>query len=358
MRILNVQTLFRVSSISAVFATLALVSDPLLASATVQSTAPSTVVIDQLDASINGALVLSSDVTQFRKTVHLRQQLDPLFTGTAVANAGAQATTDDIVQFLIDEKIISQQFPVNDTDVEQEVNSIQSNNHIDRNALKAALREQGFRFEDYFELIRSSASKRNLIDRDIRSKATVSDDDVKNYFLTHYPQDSSGERSYTIQIILVSSKNYKSAEAAEGVAQSALESVKSGEKFEEVAKRVSDDASASSGGELGTLTEDQMSPAIRDEVRKLSTGQISPVLANGKSGFFVIKLVDVKVGESPRLAKLREEIRQQLVAAEYQHQIQLWLQRQRQASFIHIAGQDSLSAAGNGATAAANPAGH
>jgi parvulin-like peptidyl-prolyl isomerase len=299
-------------------------------------------VIDRLDASINGSLVLDSDVTQFRKTVRLRQQLDPLFTGTAVANAGASATTADIVQFLVDEKIISQQFPVNDSDVEQEINSIQSNNHIDRNALKSALRDQGFRFEDYFELIRSSASKRNLIDRDIRSKATVSDDDVKNYFLNHYAQDSQGERSYTIKIILVSPASYKTAAAARDIAEKALESLRGGEKFEEVAKRVSDDVSAASGGELGTMTEDQMSPIIRDEVKKLQTGQTSSVIGNSKTGFFIIKLVDIKVGESARLVKLREEIRQQLIAAEYQHQIQLWLQRQRQASFIHIAGQEAV----------------
>jgi peptidyl-prolyl cis-trans isomerase SurA len=295
--------------------------------------------IDRLEASVNGSLILASDVARFRKTVRLRQQLDPLFTGTAVASAGANATTEEIEQFLVDEKIISQQFPVTDADVEQEINSIQSNNHIDRTGLRSALRDQGFTFEDYFELIRSSASKRNLIDRDIRTKVTVSDDDVKNYFLNHYAQDAGGEKTYTIKIILVSPASYKTPRAAQDVADKAYKDIQGGETFEEVAKRVSDDASAAAGGELGALTEDQMSPLIRGEVGKLQIGQVSPVLGGVKGGFFIVKLVDVKTGESPRLAKLREEIRQQLISAEYQHQIQLWLQRQRQSSFIHIAGQ-------------------
>ncbi|MDR3607480.1 MAG: peptidylprolyl isomerase [Oligoflexia bacterium] len=307
-----------------------------------QAASPSSAVIDRLEASVNGALVLQSDIAQFRKTLRLRQQLDPLFTGTVVANEGASASNDAIVQFLIDEKIISQQFPVTEADVEQEINSIQSNNHIDRNSLKAALHDQGFRFEDYFELIRSSASKRNLIDRDVRSKATVTDEDVKNYFLNHYSQDAGGERSYSIQIILVSPKSYKTVGAAHDVATKALAEIKSGDSFDEVAKRVSDDASANSGGDLGSMTEDQMSPLVRQEVKRLSVGQVSPVIGNGKSGFMIVKLVDVKTGESARLIKLKDEIRQQLIATEYQHQIQLWLQRQRQASFIHIAGQPNI----------------
>jgi peptidyl-prolyl cis-trans isomerase SurA len=296
--------------------------------------------IDGLEASVNGSLILASDMARFRKTVRLRQQLDPLFTGTAVASAGANATAEEIQQFLIDEKIISQQFPVTDADVEQEINSIQSNNHIDRAGLKSALHDQGFSFDEYFELIRSSASKRNLIDRDIRTKVTVSDDDVKNYFLNHYAQDGGGgEKTYSIKIILISPASYKTPAAAHDVAEKTLKDIQGGEAFEEVAKRVSDDASASAGGDLGALTDEQMSPLIRNEVKKLQVGQVSPVIGSGKGGFFIIKLIDEKAGESPRLAKQREEIRQQLISAEYQHQIQLWLQRQRQASFIHLAGQ-------------------
>lgn len=296
------------------------------------------VTLDRVEASVNSSLILLSDVEHFRKLVKLRGQLDPVFSGTTVATKGANATTDEIVSFLIDENMISQAFPVTDAEAEQEVSSIQSTNHIDRAQLKAALGEQGFTFEDYFELIRSSASKRNLIDRDIRTKVTITDDDVKNYFYGHYSQSQTASRSYAIRLIYLAPTTYKTATALKDAAQTAMKAIQGGETFEEVAKRVSDDSSASSGGDLGSMKEDQMSPIIRDNLKGLQIGQVSSLLGDAKRGYYILKLIDVKADDGDRLQKVREEIRGQLIATEYQHQIQLWLERQKQTAFIRRAG--------------------
>jgi hypothetical protein len=93
--------------------------------------------IDRLEASVNNLLILKSDLKNFRETVSLRAQLDPLFAGTSVAAKGTQASDSEITEFLIDEKLIAQQFPVTDSEVEQEINSIQANNKIDRNSFES-----------------------------------------------------------------------------------------------------------------------------------------------------------------------------------------------------------------------------
>lgn len=299
--------------------------------------------LDRVQASVNSSLILLSDVDQFRSAVGLRAQLDPLFAGTSVATKGASATLPEIVDFLINEKVISQQFPVNDQEVEQEINSIQANNKIDRAALKAAIQQQGYKFESYFELIRISTAKRNLIDRDIRTKVTISEDDIKNHFYNSFGKGTAVPLTYKVKIITVSPSSYKTPTAAKEVAINALKSLKSGEAFEEVAKRVSDDPSASTGGDLGTLSEDQMSPVIKEQLKKLKIGNTSDLLGNASSGYFILKLMDIASGESDRFNKMKEEIRGQLLAAEYQHQIQLWLERQKQNSFIHRAGEPSVA---------------
>lgn len=301
------------------------------------------VVLDRVEASVNAAIILKSDVEHFRKTEKLRAQLDPLYAGTSVAAKGASATEAEIVDFLINERLILQLFPVGDPEVEQEIGSIQSNNRISREELKTALTQQGFSFEDYFELIRSSAAKRNLIDREIRTKIAVTDNDVKNYFYNRLSKDSTAARSYRIRLIFVSPRSYKTPGAAKEVAQRALKSIRDGESFEEVAKRSSDDASAPSGGDLGTVTEDQISPVIREQLKKLQIGQVSDVFGSATSGFYILKLEDVKSEESQRLEKMKEEIRNQLITSEYQHQISLWLERQRQNAFIHRAGTPAVA---------------
>ncbi len=308
--------------------------------------------VEQVEASVNSLPILTSDIRKFREIARLRAQLDPLFSGTPVATQGATASTSDIIEFLINERLITQQYPKSDSEVEQEINSIQATNHLTRAGLREALSREGFKFPDYFELIRDSSSKRDLIDRDIRTKVSISDDDVKNYFYNHMTQSTVAPRAYHIQIISVSLANYKTPAAANQVAADALKSVQSGEAFEEVAKRVSDDPSAPSGGDLGILTEDQMSSVIRDQIKILQIGKISGVLggpfpsersAKNSNRFYFLKLVDIKSNESERFDKMKEEIRNQLASSEYQHQISLWLERQRQSAFIHRIGEASTN---------------
>ena len=299
--------------------------------------------IDRLEASVNSAAILSSDIKHFRKTEKLRAQLDPLYAGTPLATQGGKAKDSQIVDFLMEERIITQQFPVSDSEVEQEIANIQSNNKIDRETLKDALKQQGFTYTDYFELIRSSTSKRNLIDRDIRTKVTVSDADVKNYYYNKLSKSDAGQRSYKLRLITVMPSNYKSPALAKDAARAALKSIQDGESFEAVAKRSSEDGNASSGGDLGLITEDQASAAIRAELKKLKIGQVSGVFGSDKTAWFILKLEDVKSDETARLDKMKEEIRGTLLAGEYQHQISLWLERQRMKASIRRAGESSIA---------------
>ena len=300
-------------------------------------------IIDRLEASVNSSLILLSDVILFRKTLPLRSQLDPLFAGHPLATKSPGTISDaDIVDFLISDRIILDQFPIKDAEVEQEINSIQATNRIDRKSLKAALKEQGFAFEEYFSLIRVSISKRNLIDRDIRTKVYISDEDVKNHFYNDLQKKTSAVFAYKIQIITVTPTNYKVRGAALGSAQDALKAIHGGEAFSEVAKRFSDDPSAATGGDLGMLNEEEISPQIRQAVKKLKVGQVSDVMGTENTRFFILKLVDIKSGEEDRLAKAKDEIRGKLMTAEYQHQIEVWLDHQRLSAYIRLAGDPSL----------------
>jgi len=300
--------------------------------------------IERVEASVNSLLILLSDISRFRSQLKLRSQLDPLFNGTPIAAKGAQASDTEIREFLIDEKLIVEQFAVNDQDVEQEINSIQNNNRIDRETLKKALKDQGFTFEQYFELIRTSISKRNLIERDIRTKVSVSDDDVKNFYYNKYAKTSSVPLNYHIQLISVSISNYKSSRDAQEVAQRAASAIQGGDSFEEVSKRSSDHPAAQQGGDLGVLPDDQISPVMKEVVKNLKIGQSSAVFGGPQVGaYMIVKLKDVQSGESDKFKKMENEIRAQLMTSEYQHQITLWMDRARTQAFVHRAGESGFA---------------
>jgi len=298
------------------------------------------VLLDQLEASVNSAIILHSDVQKFREVEKLRTQLDPTFSGTSLATKGPSASQKDIVDYLIDERLIAQEYPKTDDEVKKDIKTIQSANNLTQKGLEEALSREGYKYPDYFELIRDSGSKRDLIDRDIRTKVSITDDDVKNYFYNQVSKDSPSARAFHLQMITISNSNYKTPVASRQVATQALKDLRAGESFEEVAKRVSDDASAQSGGDIGTLTEDQMSPLIRKQALNLKIGEISGLFEDGPR-VRILKLVDLSSSENDRFNKMKEEIRNQLITAEYQHQIALWLERQKGSNaFIHRAGED------------------
>ena len=296
------------------------------------------VLVDRTEAFVNKELILTSDVTQFKKTLALRSQLDPMFAGSSISAKGSQATIGEIVSFLIDESMISQAFPVSSAEAESEINNILSANKITRTQLKATLKEQNFEFSDYYELIKASLAKKSLIDREIRSRVFISDDDVKNYFYNHHlSQAGIGNYSYRIQIIRATVSNFKSAQGAKETVQRAVQAIRAGEVFAEVSKRFSDDPSATSGGELGTFTEDEMSPIIKSNIKKMKIGETSEILGDDKSSYFVLRLADLKTGQEEKLTKMRDEIKNQLMVSEFQHQISLWIERKRSDSYIYVA---------------------
>lgn len=81
--------------------------------------------------------------------------------------------------------------------------------------------------------------------------------------------------------------------------------------------------SATRGGEIGWLTEEQIQPGIRDVLPKLSLGQVSePVRLDG--GWHILKLLDSREPHTPTLDQIRPQLaarlkaeRERMLAQEY-----------------------------------------
>lgn len=286
-------------------------------------------VVDRVEASVNNEIILRSDLNQFRATMKLRLQLDPLFTDSPLAR---KAPSDsEIVDFLVNERVILMNFPVGDDEVEQEIRGIETKNKITRSTLQAALAQQGFDFSSYFKMIRTSIAKRKLIDRDIRTKVFISDDDVRNFYFNQHA--SSGKKSSAYVIKAITTKDIDDARAA-------LDEIKTGKSFEDTAKRFSDSPSAATGADLGTFSEGEMSPLIRETVKGLKLGQVSSIVGSKETTFMVLKLIDIKTAHDSEFNRVKEEIRASLAAQEFRRQIELWSDRKRQEAFVHVSKYD------------------
>jgi hypothetical protein len=306
-------------------------------SAVVNKTSIGTLV-DGVEAIVNKKAIYNSDIKKFRTLTSLRSKVDPLFANDQLSKKNP--SDSEIVDFLVAETLILEKFPVTDADLEQEINGIQNNLHINRDGLRAAISREGFQFDDYLQLMRASIAKRQLIDRDIRNKAAVTEDELKTEYNLNKSSSKTFQGSIHLYLIKVSKSNYKNNKFAKDLYDQALKSLADGQSFEEVAKKTSDDASASNGGDLGFLSYQDMAATLQKEVQKIlsSKNPDKTQVSNfeDKTSFTIFKIKEISKDVDSGFEKEKDALRGKLLEVEFQHQIKLWIDRQKNLNYIRI----------------------
>lgn len=77
-------------------------------------------------------------------------------------------------------------------------------------------------------------------------------------------------------------------------AQGILDQIKQGGSFEELAKKYSQDSSASQGGDLNWFGKGAMVPEFESVAFKLKKGQLAPELVESQFGFHIVKVTDTR----------------------------------------------------------------
>lgn len=294
------------------------------------------IVVDRIEAIVNKKAIYFSDIKKFKDTSGLRLKVDPLFSNNPLSKK--QASDSEIVDFLVSESLILEKYPVSDSELDQEINNIQSNLQINRENLRAAIIREGYDFEDYRRLMRASIAKRQLIDRDIRNKASVSDDELK----TEYNKAKSGSKKFSgsihLHLIKIAKNNYKSSKMAKEMMEEALKELKDGIKFGEVAKKTSNDSSATTGGDLGFLYYSDMYPQLQKEVQKyLSSNNKEPYINfEDQNAFNIIQISEINNEVDGNFDQEKDSLRGKLLEKEFHHQVELWIDRQKSLNYVKI----------------------
>ena len=143
-----------------------------------------------------------------------------------------------------------------------------------------------------------------LLEKEIESKAKVSDKEIRDYYEKH-KEDFAPVNQVRLSRIVVNT---------EGEAQEVLERLKKGEDFAQVAKKSSiDTVSAKKGGDLGIFSRGEIPPEFQVVATRLKTGEISKPIKT-KSGYEIIKVTDKKMGQVIEFEKIKNLISQNLLA--------------------------------------------
>ena len=188
------------------------------------------------------------------------------------------------------------------------------------------LKDQGVTAEDIKKEIRKSATIEKLYNKEITSKISVSESEIKDYFAKNKANYNLPESWHVLHLLvtpfpdsqITNARNddAKTDEAARQKVMGLLKRILSGEDFAIVARDYSEDSSsAQSGGDLRLLNLQQLDaidPRFRQAVQSLKVGETFSSPIPTKYGYHFVKLIEKEAGGQHELTdpKVQADTRQ------------------------------------------------
>lgn len=153
-----------------------------------------------------------------------------------------------------------------------------------------------------------------LTDPKVAEYQAAHEDEIAAHYKEHINRYRKSKEVRARHILAKFDAKASDAEKAKAKAkvEAALKRVNEGEDFAEVAKDVSEDSSASKGGDLGFFGTGKMVKPFEDAAFALEAGKMSDIVES-KFGYHVIKVEEVKPEEIRELDAVRPEIAKKML---------------------------------------------
>lgn len=249
--------------------------------------------------------------------------------GASVYFNARQTTGDSVVAKINNEKIYKSQidskikevFAGSDSDIDlpsietfppEVVETFAKEIYLERELVSRAKKEGITKKEDLKYQIENSKN-RIIANAYLNSviKEKVSEEKIRDKY-AELNSDIAGKKEFSVAHILVKTK----AEAEKIYESLTSKKAKKVANFADLAKKNSiDKDTASKGGKLGYVLEDNMLKEIAAVVVALKKGEISKPVET-KSGWYIVKLEDTKEAKAASFEEVKESLREQMIKEE------------------------------------------
>lgn len=230
------------------------------------------------------AMVNGEDITVAEFSERLRAALQKLEQEAAPDEYAIrrlrETTLRDVIQRrLIAQQARQQQVSVSDEEFQAFLQHVRQ--EYDETDLQQILQEQGQSYAEWEMAQREDLLLKKLVDLNMQSMITVAPQEIAQYY-----ERRKDKYDYPAQVRASQILTYE-----EQAAQAALQEIRSGKPFEEVAKAYSESEDAAQGGDLGFFASGVMPPEFDEVIFSLNLGQVSDV-AHTPYGYQIFKLTD------------------------------------------------------------------
>ena len=292
-------------------------------------------------AKVNGDIItrgeLEKDRGEYVKQLQQQGLAGPELE-KQVTKASSEALSNQIDQLLLVQKAKDLNLNV-DADLNREIADIQSSSKIsDPEKFHDWVREQsGMSFEDFRQQRKNKLLTERVLGEEVWRSIVIPEADMRKYYEEHKSEFVRKE-SVTLREILVSTGDGKPATvaAAEKKAKALLERARgSADKFSDLARQNSDDASAADDGLLPPFERGKLKKAIEDVVFKHEKGYVTDLIRID-AGFMIMKVEEHIPEGQASFDEVKAEIGNILSRPIADPKLRAFLTTLRQNAFLQI----------------------
>ncbi|MBI5967860.1 MAG: peptidylprolyl isomerase [Deltaproteobacteria bacterium] len=296
-------------------------------------------IVERIVALVNNEVITLSELEESGKRLfeQIQQGTLPSEREEKLKKARAEVLDQLIENKLLEQEIKNKKIEVPERDVDAAIEDIMKANRLTENELKMALAKEGMTFSLYRRHLREDLGKMRLINREIKSKIVIKEEDLRR----HHRENSirySDPLEVKVQQIFFPVPNWATEEEISRLrqeAQSILERAQTGEDFAELASRYSKGPEAREGGVLGFFKPKELRPELEEVVFKMKPGEMSHVVRSPE-GFHILRVLERKGGEPKSFAEVQTGIREEMVQAEAERQFQEWMKALKAKAYIEV----------------------
>jgi peptidyl-prolyl cis-trans isomerase SurA len=310
--------------------------------------------IEEIIARVNNEIITRSDLDKARVASEedAKQECQGKCTPDQL-RADIEDRQKNSLRDLIDQSLLVQRGKDMGLNVEPEVikrlDQLRQQNKIDSmEDLEKAVSAQGSNWEDFKNNIRNGILTQRVISNEVGSHISIGKEEIAKYYDEHKKEFVRPEQ-VALREIEVTTEGKKDEELPDlkKKAQTALQRVKDGEDFGEIAKRFSDSSTAKQGGFLGVYKRGELSKELEDLVFKMKKNELTDVM-DTKQGYLVLQVLErYEAGEQP-LSKVENEIMDHLYGQRMEPAMRQYLKTLREQSYVVIKpGYQDIAGGGN-----------
>ncbi len=250
-----------------------------------------------------------------------------------------KAALDNLIETLIFKQIVEREkLNLSEVELDRQVSAIMAKGHISEQELAAELSLRGMTMEEYRQELRQDILKRRLIERLVRSRVVISDEQVLAYYNANAGQ-LAPNRMHLRAIFLPLPADKNGQEQMRLLAQKIHQQLKEGADFSKLATDFSRGPGSDQGGDLGKIEIEDMLPSMRAAVEKLKPGEISKPVALPDNYVIFQRVVEQAaqrgVTAGPTESE-RQQIRALLEKQALDKRFKQWLEQVRSEVYIKV----------------------